>query len=168
MFLVVTACGAGADHLATSIDNATAAAKDGSKQDPEGTSSAQTSSTGGTTVTVETKVTVTTGELVHQVNGSDELDGTNWVSTCENGITYSASFTKGVETLTTNVYQDGACRSVAQSIAQYINYAIQGDDIQFGEAKAGVYANGEPFQVMNLDNDTLSFSGNDEQVFKRI
>lgn len=164
MFLVVTACGAGADHLATSIDNATTAAKAGDNT-PTTTSA---SNNGGTTVTVETKVTVTTGTAANQVNGSDELDGTNWVSTCENGITYSASFTKGVETLTTNVYQDGACRSVAQSIAQYINYAIQGDDIQFGEAKAGVYANGEPFQVMNLDNDTLSFSGNDEQVFKRI
>lgn len=174
ILVVATACGSSVDHLATSIDNATAAANTASTASTApktpNTAPVAASGAGTTTVTVETKVTVSTGAVVAAVpvDQADALDGTAWSSSCDNGLSYTARFAKGVETLTTNVFPDEACQMVPVLYNQDLNYAIDGDNIQFNEAAAGQYTDGAPFETFEIDGNLLHMSGNPEQVMTRI
>lgn len=175
--IIMTSCG-GAEDLANAINNASATHKNGANgaNQPAPTSSTVTtaetttssSATSSTTTTVTTTSSAASRDQTTETAPSDVLDGTIWNTECENGLSYKAAFAKGIETLTTQVYQDSDCKVIGSAVDQKLNYAIDGDDIQFNEGKAGEFKNGQPFQTMTMVNNTLSFSGNADQVYHKI
>lgn len=193
---VVGACGSSVDNLANSINKATDAqssAECDQKSDASsnnsnctnnpktsqvvtsthenssaGTNNNVTTATTGTSVSVTTSTAVVVSSPASVRSDADTLNNTSWVSACESGITYKASFAEGIETLTTNIYQDDACQVIAHSVNQSLTYAVSGDDIEFNEAAAGQFLPGAPFQIISTDGNTLSFSGNEAQVYTRL
>lgn len=177
---LVGACGSSIDKLANSINNASGTAqtiqceqKSSNASNCSNTdTSAQSTNTNGTpaasSITVSNTTTVTTTGPQTQRSDADILDNSSWVTPCADGITYKASFAKGIETLTTNVYQDNACQVFSQSIDQTLSYAVDGDNIEFNDAAANVFVPGAPFQTISTDGNTLSFSGNETEVYTRL
>lgn len=182
--IIMTSCG-GAEDLANAINNASATHKSGTSgaNQPAPTSSTVTtaetttssSATSSTTTTVTTTGSAASGNQSTETNTtalSDILDGTSWNTDCENGLSYKVSFAKGVETTVTQIYQDSDCKVLSQAVPQKTNYAIDGDDIQFGIGKAGEFKIGPEYHdltmTMTMVNNTLSFSGNADQIYHKI
>lgn len=158
---LMTACGAGADHLATAIDNATAAANStsSSSASTDGNNTNSNSKTASKTKAKAVDVANTDPSSVAQ-EPADELDGTVWVSECAYGIIHKAAFAKGEETLTIEIYNDEGCKVFQQAQNQYLTYAIRGNEIEFSVSAPGKWVDGAPSQTFTVADDALTFNDN--------
>lgn len=162
MMMLMTACGASMDHLASSIDKATEAAQ------CDKNSNTNNSSNGASTqCPTASTTTASSTESSQLASKADVLDQTTWITQCDGGIIYKASFAKGEETLTTQIYSDGECQVFQEAHDQYLTYAIRGDEVEFQVGAASVWVDGAPFQEFVIDGDTLTFEENG-QVYHSV
>lgn len=131
------------------------------KSSPSDNSNSATSDS--TTAVVAKKKAVVAPVVVKPV---DTLTGTSWATACNQGSIYTASFLKGEETITAEVYSDAECQDLVNTSApDILAYAIQGAKIQVGQGTANKWMSGAPSSNWAIKGDVLTL---DNTVYNKV